>query len=120
MVALGRVVVDHVEDHLDAGGVQRPHHGLELVDHPLAPPGGIAVVGGEKTDGVVPPVIAKAPFDQTVVVDELVDGHQLDSGDAQTVEMLDHRRVSDAGVGAPVRRRAPRGGATSDPRTWVS
>ena len=31
LVALGGVVVDHVEDHLDAGGVQRPHHHLELL-----------------------------------------------------------------------------------------
>ena len=30
LVALGRVVVDDVEDHLDAGGVQAPDHHLEL------------------------------------------------------------------------------------------
>ena len=30
--ALGRVVVDDVEDDLDAGRVQRLHHGLELGD----------------------------------------------------------------------------------------
>jgi hypothetical protein len=30
LVALGGVVVDHVEDDLDAGRVQRPHHRLEL------------------------------------------------------------------------------------------
>ena len=30
LVALGGVVVDDVEDHLDAGGVQRAHHHLEL------------------------------------------------------------------------------------------
>ena len=28
LVALGRVVVDDVEDHFDAGGVQRAHHRL--------------------------------------------------------------------------------------------
>ena len=32
VVALGGVVVDDVEDHLDAGLVQRPHHRLELGD----------------------------------------------------------------------------------------
>ena len=32
LIALGRVVVDDVEDHLDAGGVQRAHHRLELAD----------------------------------------------------------------------------------------
>ena len=30
LVAFGRVVVDHVENHLDAGGVQVAHHRLEL------------------------------------------------------------------------------------------
>ena len=32
VVALGGVVVDHVEDHLEAGGVQRLHERLELGD----------------------------------------------------------------------------------------
>ena len=31
MVALGRVVVDHVQDDLETGGVKRLHHRLELV-----------------------------------------------------------------------------------------
>ena len=35
MVALGGVVVDDVEDHLDAGAVERLDHPLELV-HLLA------------------------------------------------------------------------------------
>ena len=32
LVAFGRVVVDHVEDHLDAGVVKMRHHLLELAD----------------------------------------------------------------------------------------
>ncbi len=32
VVAFCRVVVDHVEDHLDAGFVERPDHGFELGD----------------------------------------------------------------------------------------
>ena len=32
LIAFGGVVVDHVENHLDAGAVQRLHHGLELAD----------------------------------------------------------------------------------------
>ena len=30
VIAFGRVVVDDVEDDFEAGGVQRPHHRLEL------------------------------------------------------------------------------------------
>jgi hypothetical protein len=49
MVAFGGVVVDHVEDHLDAGLVQRLDHGLELLDLLAGrAPGGIPSVGCEK------------------------------------------------------------------------
>ena len=30
VIPFGRVVVDHIQDHLEAGVVQRPHHTLEL------------------------------------------------------------------------------------------
>jgi hypothetical protein len=30
----GRVVVDDIEDHFEAGGVQRAHHALELAHAP--------------------------------------------------------------------------------------
>ena len=79
----------------------------------------IAVMGGEKANRVVPPVIAQAPFCQTVVVDELVDGHQLDGSDAEALEMLDDRRVRHPGVSAPMCRR-DLGMAQVRPRTWVS
>jgi hypothetical protein len=47
VVALGGVVVDDVEDHLDAGVVQRAHHPLELLH--LVAPGAVAAYscGGE-------------------------------------------------------------------------
>ena len=49
VVALGRVVVDDVEDDLDPGLVQRPDHGLELGDllAPLAG-GGVSLCGARK------------------------------------------------------------------------
>ena len=56
--ALGGVVVDHVEDHLEPGPVQRLDHRLELVDLLAAVPGrAVAVVGREEADGVVAPVV---------------------------------------------------------------
>jgi hypothetical protein len=59
VVALGGVVVDDVEDHLDAGLVQRLDHRLEL-QHllPAGAVGGVPVVRGEEADGVVAPVVA--------------------------------------------------------------
>ena len=101
MVALGGVVVDHVEDDLDTGLVQGAHHGLELVDDAVAGPGAVPVVGGQVGDGVVAPVVVQAQLVEAVVVDELVDRHQLDGGDPERCEVVDHGRMGHAGVGAP-------------------
>ena len=50
VVALGGVVVDHVEDHLDARRVQRPHHGLELGDAAAGVPvGGVLGSAGRRS-----------------------------------------------------------------------
>ena len=101
VVALGGVVVDHVEDDLDAGLVQRLDHPLELRD--LLAPGAvrrILVVRGEEADRVVAPVVPQPLVEQGEVLDELVDRHELDGGDAQLGEVLDRGGVTDAGVGA--------------------
>jgi len=101
VVALRRVVVDHVEDDLDAGVVQRAHHALELL-HLLAElaVGGVAGVRGEEADGVVAPVVREALVGQGRVVDELVHRHQLDGGDSELLEVFDHQRMGDSAVAA--------------------
>ena len=100
VVALGGVVVHHVQDDLDAGLVQGADHGLELL-HLLAAgaAGGVAVVRGEEADGVVAPVVVQALVVQVAVGDELVHGHQLDGGDAQPLQVRDDGRVRQAQVG---------------------
>ena len=104
MVALGGVVVDDVEDHLDARLVQRPDHRLELGDllAPLAG-GGVLVVRGEEADRVVAPVVPQPALDEVGVVDELVHGQQLHGGDAEPGEVVDGGGVGQAGVGAALR-----------------
>ncbi len=101
VVALGGVVVDHVEDHLDAGGMHRPHHRLELL-HLLAelPSGGVVGLRSQEAEGVVAPVVAQPLLDQRAVLHELVDGHQLDRGDPEAVEVADHAGMGEPGVGA--------------------
>ena len=67
MVALARVVEDHVEDHFDPGVVQRLHHPLELADLlPELPICGILVVRREEADRVVAPVIPQLAFHQVL------------------------------------------------------
>ena len=63
LVALGGVVVDHVEDDLDAGRVQRAHHRLELAHrgHAAASRWRVADVRREEAERVVAPVVASGP-----------------------------------------------------------
>ena len=101
VVALGGVVVDDVDDDLDAGAVQLAHHRLELL-HLLATVarGRVVRVRCEEADGVVAPVVRQPLVLQGRVVDELVHGHELEGGDAQALQVLDDRRVTHAGVRA--------------------
>ena len=74
VVALGGVVVDDVEDHLDAGLVQRLDHALELA-HLLAAPAGGGVLGvrREVADRAVAPVVVQPPLVQERLVADVVD-----------------------------------------------
>ena len=84
MVAFGGVVVDDVEDHLDAGLVQRLDHLLEVLHLlALAVAVRVLVVRREEADRVVAPVVAQPALDEVGVVDELVHRQQLERGDAE-------------------------------------
>ena len=90
LVSFGRVVVDHVENHLDAGRVQVADHRLELA-HRVERRGrrGVAVLGGEEAQRVVAPVVHQPAVDQVPVVDVLVDRQQLDGRDAQALQVVE-------------------------------
>ena len=91
--ALGGVVVDHVEDHLEARAVQRLDHRLELVDLLAAVPGrAVAVVRREEADRVVAPVVRHAGARDVRLRGELVHRQQLDRRDAEVLEVV-HRGV---------------------------
>ena len=102
VVALGRVVVDDVQDDLDAGLVEGLDHGLELLDLlPLGSVGGVGVVRGEEPDRVVAPVVRQPLLLKVGVIDELVDRHELDGRDTQVLEVVDDGGLSQTCVGAP-------------------
>ena len=106
MVAFGGVVVHHVEDDFHAGAMVGLDHGLEFVDLLAAfPGGGVGVVRREEADGVVAPVVRQALLLQEGVVDELVDRHEFDGGDAELLQVFDDARIGQAGVGAADVRR---------------
>ncbi len=62
MVSLGCVVVDYVQNNLNARLVQFPHHGLELGNLAAQCPGaGVAHIRTKEPDAVVAPVVGE-PF----------------------------------------------------------
>ena len=103
----GGVVEHHVQDHLQAGPVQRVHHRLELGDLTAFPArphrGGVAVVRGEEPDRVVAPVVRQALRDQERLGHVLVHGQQFDGGDAEVNQVRDGGVVAQPGVGAAQR-----------------
>ena len=103
MVALGGVVVDDVEDHLDAGIVQRRDSRAEIVDRVA---GRVARLRREEAERVVAPVIAQAAVEQMAVVEKGMDRQELDRGDAELAQMRDHAR---ARPGRETCRARPRG-----------
>ncbi len=95
------VVVDDVEDHLDAGRVQRPHRTLDLVHDALRiGGGGIPRVRREEAQRVVAPVVGQAPAHQGGLRGEGLDRQELQAGHAEAREVLDQRRVAERGIGA--------------------
>ncbi|MNI19430.1 hypothetical protein D3C73_728670 [compost metagenome] len=80
LVAFGRVVVDHIEDHLQPGLVKARDHDLELADRLTRH---VARMGGKEAKSVVAPVIAQAFFQQVVVIEEVMHGHQFHGGHAE-------------------------------------
>ena len=100
MIAFASVVVDDVENDLDPGGVERLHHALEFVHLVAESLGGVAHVGSEEADRVVSPIIREPALGEMSVDDELMHGQQLECGDAEREEVLDHRIAAEAEIRA--------------------
>ena len=108
---LGGVVVDHVEDHLDAGLVQRLDHVAELVQHGewlLAR--AVRGVRCKEGDGLVAPVVDQAGGRGQGI--ELVDRQQFHRRDAEILQVGD--LLDQPGVGAALLRRHTGAGVTRE------
>ena len=82
--------------------MQALDHRLELAERPRRR---VAHVRREETDRVVAPVVAQAELDQALVVDERVHRQELDRGDAEAQQVIDHRRAGEPRVRAAQLRR---------------
>ena len=118
LVALGRVVVDDVEDQLDPGIVQMRHHLLELGEGEVGV-GRVAPGRGEETDRVVAPVVLQP------LVGRWLSSTKVWTGSSSTVLTPSEPRYSgDLGAGQPGIGAAQRLGSAGwrlvSPRTCAS
>ena len=98
-VLLGGVVVDDVEDDLEALSVQELDHPLELVEGALRIlRRGIRPMRCEEAHGVVAPVVGQAALDQGWLARERVHGEELDRGHPQPLEMGDGVGMGHSGI----------------------
>jgi len=120
VVAFARMIVDDVEDDLDPGRVEGLDHFLELT-HLLAgaPVAGVSGMGREVADGIVAPVIGEAFVLEKFVVYEVMHRQQFDRGDAELLEILDGKRMSERRVG-PAQFLGMCGQSLENPLTWTS
>ena len=82
--------------------MQAADHPTELLDLAAGVAArGVAVVWREVPNRLIAPVVAQSSRRERRVVDELVDGEQLDGGHTEPFEVLDRGRVREAGVCAP-------------------
>ena len=104
------VVVDDVQDHLDARAVQRLDEVPELVDRSQrVATRAVAGVGGEERDGGIAPIVHQTRW--AVLRVELEHRQQLDRGDPEVLEignLLDHAGIRPARSWRDARARMPR------------
>ncbi|GJE83266.1 hypothetical protein CJNNKLLH_4637 [Methylorubrum thiocyanatum] len=113
MVALGRVIVDDVDQGLDAGRGEFADGEAQSARPALAE---IARLRREVVVGLVAPEIDEPLVDEEAVVGKGLDRQEFEGGDAELQQVLDDRRVgeSESGAALSLRERRMRHGQRLD------
>src|ERR1700675_1766954 len=95
------MVVNDVENHLDAFGVEGLDHGFEL-GHLAAAIAGSRVTGvrAEEICRVVAPIVREALLSEVLVGEESMHRHELYSSNTEPLQILNARFRGQTGVGA--------------------
>ncbi len=102
LVPLGRVVVHHVQNHLDPRRMQTPDHRLELLNGVQGVVRRrVSGIRREEPQGVVTPVVDQSPFFEEPVVDVIMHRQQLDRRHPQRFQVPQNRLARHAQVGSP-------------------
>ncbi len=92
-IAFRSMVVDYVKNDFETGVMQLAHHVAKTGEPRSAE---IALLGGEKADGVVTPVIAFPFFDEMMIVKKSMDRQQFHRSNAETFDIGHQRLVPEA------------------------
>src|SRR5690242_12483340 len=85
------MVVYHIQNDLDTGGVQSLHNGVELIHISCLE---VAGRGREESNGVVSPVVTKNSFQQMTVIYKSVDRHDVHGSHSETGVFFFHGTAS--------------------------
>ena len=88
VIGLGGVVIDHVQNDLDAHFMQPLDH---IAETRTARRPEIPRLGREKADGVISPIVAQATAQQKRIIQKALNREQFNRGDPQPQQMFDHR-----------------------------
>src|SRR5258707_2685309 len=89
VIAFGRVIVDDVENDLYPGVVQPRDGQAKAVKRSIQ---SVAYLGREEAQGIISPIIVQAVLGQMPIVDECMDGQEVDRRHAKSLEMGDYGR----------------------------
>src|SRR5215472_12377857 len=91
------MIIDNVEENLDAGIVQRSDRCLEADNAFFAE---IAWFGRKEGKGRIAPIVSQPLFHQQPLVAKGMDRHKFDSRDSELDEMLDDCRMAKSSIGS--------------------
>ncbi len=103
-VAFSRVVVDDIQNYLQAGIVEASHHLFKLAQAVLAA-GSVTWIRREKTNRVISPIVGQILFEQLIVVDKGMYGQKLNGSDSERLDIADHFLGGQSRVGSAQFRR---------------
>jgi hypothetical protein len=94
MIAFCRVIINYIEDHLNARSMHFLHHVFKFYylfsGNASA---GIAHIGRKKTNGIITPIIGETFFVEVAIGNKMMYGHQLNRGNTQLFEIADGNRM---------------------------
>ena len=106
MVSFRGVVVNHIQNHLQTGGMKIPNHCFEFRNGTSGSRSHrVTSFRRKKSESVIAPIICKSPSDEVAIVGMMMNWHQLYGRHAEILEMTNGRLGRQAGISSSHRSR---------------